>query len=175
MTLVVETGTGGNPLANCYISAASADTYFADRGITAWTGSTAAKEAAILRAVDYLEWAYAWKAQRLTDDQPLQWPRSFYPIDTWNRSVNLNVVPPVIAKANAELALRALTGDLTPDTSGPKVQSESSSIGGAVSKSKTYATGGWSNQRRFPMVDNMLSRYASGGSTGVRAARVERA
>ena len=176
MTLVVETGSGGNPLANSYVSTATVDAYFVDRGNTAWTGTTAVKEAAVLRAMDYLEWSYVWKAQRLTDDQPLQWPRTFYPIDTWNRAISINVVPPAIIKATCELSLRALAGDLFPDTAGPRVQSESSSIGGAISKSRTYAGGGgFSNQKRFPMVDAILARYASGGSTGVRASRIERA
>lgn len=176
MTLVVEAGMGANPAANCYISTASADAYFADRGITAWTGATAVKEAAIIRATDYLEWAYTWKGVRLSELQPLQWPRTFYPNDVVNRLINLNIVPPVVVNANAELALLALSGTLMPETVGQKLMSESVSVGGAISRSRSFAGGGgFSNQRRFPFVDRMLGRYASGGSMGVRSSNIERA
>ena len=54
MALIVEDGSGLSG-ANSYASTAQADTYASDRGLTAWTGDTATKEAALIRATDYLE------------------------------------------------------------------------------------------------------------------------
>ena len=61
MALVVEDGSGLSG-ANSYATAAQADTYASDRGLSAWTGDTATKEAALIRATDYLEATYreAW-------------------------------------------------------------------------------------------------------------------
>jgi hypothetical protein len=176
MALAVEDGSGGDPLANVYISAADADTYFLERNKTAWAGSAAVKEAAILAAADYLEYAYDWKGSRISDEQPMQWPRVTGPTDSLDRRMSYNVVPKEVIKANAELALLALTGDLMPAQTGGKLLSESVSVGGAVTRSRTYAGGGADGTaRRFPFIDRMLARWATGGSTGVRGVPIERA
>jgi hypothetical protein len=177
VAVIVETGKGQDPTANAYISVADCDAYHALRNRAAWTGTTAIKEAAIIAAADYLNFNYEWKGDQRYDYQPLRWPRSFGYVDVAYPLIGLeDIVPIEVVKANAELALLALAGDLYPATTGAAVQSETKSIAGALSKSTTYRSyGGYANERHFPFVDRMLSRVATGGSSGVRYIRVDRA
>ena len=140
MALVVETGEG-LPDAEVYISVADADKYHADRGNAAW-GELAepAKEAALRRGADYLGAAYAsrWCGHRLTDGQALDWPRTGH-----------DGVPVAIARMNAELAMRSLTGPLMADE-GAAVQSETV---GPISV--TYAKGN-TGAVRYTAIDAAL-------------------
>jgi hypothetical protein len=160
--LTVEDGTGV-PNANCYISLSDCDAYHSERSNAGWTGANSVKEAAIIRAADYLEWAYDWRGSKLSDDQPMQFPRTVADL------------PAVLVKANAELALLALSGDLMPPQEGGKVQSESVEVAGAVKRARTYVSGGYPAERRFPFVDKMLAAYAIGPASGVKAVKIERA
>lgn len=54
MTLVVEDGSGLLS-ANSYCDAEFVDLYFSSRGISTWTGDTSVKEAALIKATDYIE------------------------------------------------------------------------------------------------------------------------
>lgn len=130
MALIVETGQAGTT-SNSYAAVADADTYFTDRGIAAWTGAQAVKEAALIRATDYLDarYRYQWKGRKVSYTQALQWPRygasidgdgsdgfieGFGPISN-GYIIPSNQIHPVIIRAVAELALRALAKDLAPD------------------------------------------------------------
>lgn len=78
MAFVVEDGTGlAN--ANSGASVAEADEYFTDRGITDWTGTNDVKQAALIRATDYIEmrWAGRWRYTMEFPDTPqaLAFPR----------------------------------------------------------------------------------------------------
>lgn len=177
MPLAVEGGNGADPLANGYISVADVDAYFLERNKAAWTGDNAAKEAAIIAGCQYLDSVYQWKGERCSDEQPLEWPRYLYPDDARFRNSDLDTpeLPLRVKQANAELALLALSGDLLPAATGPRVTSENVSVAGAISRARTFhGRGGFSNQRHFPFVDAMVSKYTKGGG-GVRSARVERA
>lgn len=79
MTLVVEDGSiVAN--ANSYVSLDEANAYHASRGDAGWTGTDAVKEAAILRAMGWLE-SQPWVGRPYqgpvgaSDGQRLQWPR----------------------------------------------------------------------------------------------------
>jgi hypothetical protein len=54
MTIIVEDGSGIIG-ANSYASVAYADSYFTLRGITTWTGANSLKEAALIKATDYID------------------------------------------------------------------------------------------------------------------------
>ena len=114
MAFVVEDGSGKSD-ANAYSTTAFADTYHADRGNSAWAGGTADKEAALIRATDYLEanfpWATGWKASQ---DQALGWPRASAS-DKDGYPFGSDEVPVVVQQATAELAAKALTAELRPD------------------------------------------------------------
>lgn len=118
MSLTIETGAivAG---ADSYVTAAEATTYHAARGNTAWTGTDAVKEAALLKAAAYLDGHYC---QRFKGEQyqpllqSLQWPRInvivgngyYFPTDT---------IPQRIKDAQCELALIALSAELAPNVS----------------------------------------------------------
>ncbi len=143
MTLIVEDGTAMGD-AEAYVSVAEADTYFADRGNAAWAAlDTAGKEQALRKGADYMvqKFRRRWKGIRVDAAQALDWPRAgvqtedFYEPETGPRPsafsglaylVPEDSVPVEVRRANAELALRSLDGDLAPDLErGGKIASES--------------------------------------------------
>jgi hypothetical protein len=103
--MIPENGTG---LANAdaYVSVEFADEYFSARGNQTWAGlDNAAKEAAIIKATDYLEAMYfdKWQGERLKSDQALSFPRSPFGM------------PAKFKSAVCELAIRANAGELMSD------------------------------------------------------------
>lgn len=114
MTLIVEDGTGLSN-ANSYASVSDADAYFAARSHPNWVGSTAAKEAALLKATQYLDTKYLWRGTIFSSEQSLNIPRSnFYDVNGRDLSEK---VPTVVKNATCELALIALTETLSPTVS----------------------------------------------------------
>ena len=73
MTITVEDGSVVSG-ANSYGSVADCDTYHAALGNTTWTGTAAAKEQALLRAMAWIE-TQLWKGNKTEYDNPLAWPR----------------------------------------------------------------------------------------------------
>ncbi|GGA05625.1 DnaT-like ssDNA-binding protein [Dyella caseinilytica] len=177
MALIVEDGTG-LPDAEAYISAADASAYFAARGVVAWAALSVADQESALRAgCDFMESRYTWQGERTTASlrlaygyavpsstvpQGLSWPRRGVRAD----GVNLpaDQVPVQIARANAELALRASAGELAPDE-GSQVTRET--IGPITTE---YAAGARQNPR-YAAVEALVSRFtlAAGGIAVVRA------
>lgn len=75
MTIIVEDGTGLEN-ADSFASVAEADAYCVLRGLADWALlTTAAKEAALVNATEYLSDAFDWVGERTTDTQALAWPR----------------------------------------------------------------------------------------------------
>lgn len=113
MSIVVEDGAG-LPNAEAYISTADADTYHGNRGNTAWAAlANPAKEAALRHATDFMSTALRWSGVRATATQALDWPRAGTELNGF--PIAANVVPAAVARACAELALRATAGSLSPD------------------------------------------------------------
>jgi hypothetical protein len=156
MAFVVETGAGLSN-ANSYASVSHADDYATTRGLTAWTGTQAQKEAALVRATDYMEATYrgAWLGYKASETQALSWPRSNVEVDLF--PIPANIVPLPIVNACVELAIRALTEDLLADL-GQRVKREKVDV-----LEVEYADGSDAVQR-FPLVSRMLSPYIYGGS-----------
>jgi hypothetical protein len=155
MALIVEDGTG-KPDAEAYIAVADADAYFAARGKAEWAALDAsAKEAALRNGADYMgaEYGQRWKGCRSTSVQALDWPRTAS-----------DAIPKVIARANAELALRSLLGDLMPDEDAQVTQE----VVGPLSV--TYAQGA-RQAPRFAFVDNLVGPWLSGGVSQIRVSR----
>lgn len=105
MALVIEDGSlvAG---ANSYAAIETIDAYHAAHGNAAWTGEDTAKEAAILRAMLYIE-SLPWHGVKSTRDQALEWPRA-YIVDHNGYGIDSNVIPPQVVQALAEAALREL-------------------------------------------------------------------
>lgn len=156
MALITEDGTGVAG-AESYITVAAADTYFTDRGDTVWTAlAVPAKEAALRKGTDYMEGAFRsrWKGRRVLSTQALSWPRYSVVVDGILQPSN--IVPATVARACAELALRASAAPLAPDL-GAQVKQETV---GPISV--TYADGARQSDR-FQAVDRMLAAYLRGG------------
>lgn len=168
MAIVVEDGTGLAG-AETYLSVADADSYHASLGQTAWTGTDAAKEAALRKGSRYLDARYQrlWNGQRVNGrDQGLMWPRySATDVEGW--PVASDAVPVEVERAAAEAALRELEdpGSLSPDVT--------NSAGGTVIREKVgpleveYAEGSTGRLRPLVQVlDDILAPLLGGGATG---------
>lgn len=120
-SFTVEDGDG-LPGANSYLSVAEANDYHEGRGNTVWTVSTvtdAMKQAALVRATDYIDKRFGTKFRgwKQTSTQGLQWPR----LDAEDNSgYLLQDIPVQLKQATAEYALRSLSlHELTPDPVSP--------------------------------------------------------
>lgn len=74
MNIVVETGTGLNPLANSYSGLQEVKDYAHSRGL-AFTCDNGALSQYMLRAMDYIE-TREYQGYPASEGQPLSWPRS---------------------------------------------------------------------------------------------------
>lgn len=110
MAFVVEDGTAKAD-ANSYVTIADADSYFADRGNTAWTGADAVKQAALVKATDYIEGRFGQRfiGSKKTTTQALAWPR------TGAADFADTAIPVGLRRACCEYAVRALSAELAPD------------------------------------------------------------
>lgn len=119
MSLIVETGAGVAG-AEAYASEATATAYWAARSHTGraaiWAAATAPKrEGALREASATLDALYGqfYRGSRAGYLQGLEWPRSAAKDDD---GFDLPSLPPQILAATCELAARALSGPLVPDT-----------------------------------------------------------
>ena len=112
MAFVVEDGTGlAN--ANSYVDTTYADSYFSDRGNTAWAAlGTPAKQAALVQATDFVEKNFYFVGWKRSQAQALEWPR-YDAFDKDGRIVT--IVPDKLKKGVCEYALRAASATLQPD------------------------------------------------------------
>ena len=120
-TFTVEDGSGLEN-SNSYVSVSYADDYHEGRNNTAWTDgsvTTASKQAALVRATDYVEKRFGRKFRgwKESSSQALQWPR----IDAEDNSgYLLQDIPDKLKQAVSEYALRSLSlHELTPDPISP--------------------------------------------------------
>lgn len=121
MALIVEDGTGLDN-AESYLSVADATTYHTKMGnAAAWAavGAEAVQEAMLRRATNYLRSRYyaMWSGEPVAPFQRLDWPRWGVPSRDGYNAIPSNSVPEDIKAACAELALKAVSGDLLPDIS----------------------------------------------------------
>lgn len=127
MAILVEDGSGLAEAVS-YATVEAADAYHSARGNTAWTGSAADKEAALIRATTYIDGVYRLRflghIAALT--QALEWPRAY----AWTSDRGVlpsNAIPRAVVHATCECALREIEapGSLSPDVSpGEQIVSE---------------------------------------------------
>lgn len=111
--------TPGAADANSYASLVEAAAYHSARGNSTWTGTDALKEAALIRATQWIDGRYGdqWPGtRRHLREQALDWPR----VDAYDRDgtyVDVDTIPPEVLNATCEAALRELVtpGSLSPD------------------------------------------------------------
>lgn len=159
MALVVEDGTGLSN-ADSYVSVATVDAYHLAMGNTTWTGADSVKEPAIRRATQYLDANYRFKSERLLPTQALEFPR----VDS-----NGWLLPdwPIKALVDAccELALKALSGALTSDSTAESIKREK------VGPIETEFFRNDGAQVRYTLVDKLLKDLTISSGSSVRLER----
>lgn len=103
MPLIVEDGTlpAG---ANSFASVADADAYHAARLTAAWTDelAEAQKEAALIRASDWLNRKVMWNGRKASRSQRMAWPRAG--VSTQDGEIAPDEIPAEVVEACCELA-----------------------------------------------------------------------
>lgn len=159
---IVEDGTGLVD-STSYATVAFADAYFADRANSSWSGTTEVKEAALIRATDYIESRFSerFKGKQASNEQALSFPRSgLYDIN----GQLITGVPLKLQKACVEYAVRALTIELMPDPiieeSGFLVTGKTEKVG-PIEESTSYSGGRGSivTLRPYPSADRLLMSF----------------
>ena len=163
MSLIVETGSGSST-AESYISVADADARHTAFGNSAWTGTTAVKEAALRKATAYMTQAYRgrWTGTRITSVQALDWPRWGAMLEGF--PISSTTIPTDIANACADLALKALADDLAPDLTRAIVREK---VGPLETEYSAFSP----EAPRYPAIDGALSAYLMGGGAMMRLIR----
>jgi hypothetical protein len=176
MALIVEDGTG---LANAesYISVVDATAYHAARGNADWAAlaSDTVREQLLRKATDYMQQEYRtrWKGVRVLSTQALDWPRAYVVRDDISYTNGQGYVlidgfyyypsdevPIEVARACAELALRASVATLAPDLGQKVVREKIDVIEVEYDKyAAPYTT--------YRAVDGMLEPFFIAGSSGV--------
>jgi hypothetical protein len=168
MPLIVEDGTGLST-AESLCSVAEANLYHSNRGNAVWEDLDAdVKEQLLRKATDYMQQTYRarWKGYRRTFTQRLDWPRQSVIIDDYplDAIMLLNIVPPEVKDACAELALRANAGALMVDLD----QGKASVTVGPVSVVYNNLS---PQAKRFPAVDRLLTPFLMAGGGMARLER----
>lgn len=159
MALIVEDGTGKAD-AEAYISVADADAYFAARGDIAWAAlDNQSKEQALRKGADYMASAYGnqWKGERISPTQALDWPRRCVRVARF--TLPMTAIPLAVSRANAEMAVRSIGGDLQADEAS-QVKQET------VGPITVIYSDGARQGVRYAAVDGMLSSLLRGGGAG---------
>lgn len=169
MALITEDGTArADAESLCALDAATA--YHANRGNAAWAAlaSDDVREQMLRKATDYMEAVYRdrWAGMRKSVGQALSWPRYLVPV----RDVAVmqyypdNTVPVAVANACAELALRAIKGELAPDIKRLVKRVKVDTIETEYADNATPYT-------RFRTIDMMLQPFLSGSDMNIRLVR----
>jgi hypothetical protein len=155
VALVVESGVGLSN-AESYIAVVDADTRHSNLGNIAWAALvTADKESALRRATQFMLQSYRtrWTGFRNTRLQALDWPRYYVMVDGW--PVPANSVPADVANVCADLALRAATGDLSPDLERGIIMER---VGSLETQYDRYSP----QAKRFAAIESALAPYLKG-------------
>jgi hypothetical protein len=111
MALIVQNDSGTITNANSYIDVAYADSYFTARNNVTWSAaSTANKEAALVKAWQYIDTAFTFVGQIATDTQNTEFPRLYIYNSAGKELTGIDVK---VKNAQCEYAVIALSQDLT--------------------------------------------------------------
>lgn len=181
----VEDGSGLSN-SNSYASVSDADDYIALRGLTGWATTQSTKEAALVKATDWLDANYRMLFSGVTSKttQALCWPRSYayyqdtaydlYLVDPGLLSTSqlITGVPKEVKNACILLALYACSMDLDPyfpaGIDGKLIRTKSKV--GVIEEELEYSEGMPASGPEFPSVEKLLARVCNGtAGVGERA------
>lgn len=118
MALTVETGSIV-PAAVSYVTAAEAREYALARGVTL-SADDVVVERLLVNASDYLESLEdRYQGERVSAAQPLPWPRSG--VYLFGSEVASDSIPAQLKRAQMQLAIDAVNGDLQPTGAGREI------------------------------------------------------
>jgi hypothetical protein len=169
MAFTEQEGTDGVADANAATTVAFVDDYHEDRGNTAWTGTSAAKEQAIIRATDYLERVWAPYLNGFLVDTDVERFVSFPRTSLYDRNwVLQEEVPTKWQQATAEYALRALTAGpedgLYPDaTDDDALTRERKKVGPIETEREWSEFVDTGDMPSYPLADALVQEFLSGG------------
>lgn len=159
MGLRVQDNQGSVADANGYITLVEFKAYHDDRGNDYSASDDAAIEQAIVKATDYLDARYRFIGWKRAKDQATAWPR--YDARDSNGDYQ-DGIPQVLKDATAEMAFRALSGDIIPDpdydATGQQVAATSTKAGPITDTVEYRVTPGHVNTPAYPKVEGMLKR-----------------
>lgn len=180
--LIVEDGTG-KANAESYTSVADASAYHTARGNAAWAAlaSDTVREQLLRKATDAMMQMFAgrWAGTRVSSTQALDWPR--YNVPMKDGPANLpysygvasyypsNTIPAAVARACAELALKAAAADLIADGEQAIIRKRVR-VEGAVDTETEYQPGSVDG-RNFRAVESMVQPFLSANSGQVSLVR----
>lgn len=99
---------------NSYVTVDEANAYFEYRLHSEAWNTSVTKEAALITATSIIDWFYVYRGKKTVKEQALQWPRTGITVD--EEELPGDVIPREIKQAAYEIALLALTSDLTADS-----------------------------------------------------------
>lgn len=156
MAFTLEDGTGVVD-ANSYVDVAFADAYFADRGITAWTGTADLKKTWFIQATDYVEGRFGRRfiGTPTNENQGLHFPVN--DVD----ELDEDEIPVKLKRAICEYAIRAKTAPLAPDptidASGVAVVTVGKKLGPLEKTFQVVGSGVPALFRPYPAADMLLA------------------
>lgn len=175
--LITETGEGRSD-SESYISVADATAYHAARGNAAWgaLSNDTIREQLLRKATDAMLQMFAnrWAGTRSSSTQALDWPR--YNVPVKDGPANLpesygvrsyypsNTVPLLVARACAELALKAATGDLVADGTQAVIREKVGPLEIEYQEGSSYATS-------YRAVESMVQPFLKGSSGQINLVR----
>ena len=170
MAIIIEDGTGKSD-AEAYISVADTTAYHDARGNSVWASADLAdQESALRKAAEYIDYTFGprWKGDRTNATQALDWPRFGVYVD--GVLIDSDELPKQLVQACAELALIALSEDLTPSLPrGGEVKATTVKVG-PITRETEYSDGA-RRRTEYPVATDRLRRLVTGATREVRSDR----
>lgn len=155
---------------NSFIDVAYADSFWQDRNGQDWaTASQGAKEAALIKATDYVNTLYEWPGTIADESQELSWPR----VGAFDREGRkLTGIPEAIKKATAYLAGKAVEGSILFEVGDeqPIEQLKAESV--EIHYMEGSGGGGSNSESVYNYLTRVLSLIVNTNSNQVRLVRV---
>lgn len=157
--MIILEDSSGLENANSYASLSAADAYFDARNKTVWAdASTKNKEAALIRATDFIDANYVFYSVPKTKNQSLKNPR-----------LDDDVLANELVKACLELSLIALERDIFEVDNSQYLLSSTESGDGIGSISETYSE---LKKDSFQIITNILRPIAKKRSSNAQIGRL---